>query len=96
MHNYRQLQTHNQLHHDDTSLTFIRNATNVIESKFPTSSTVVEIQSSSCHVAGHLVCSNLLKMLFALYNTEQIGININKNKFDSVSSKKTLILIICN
>ncbi|CAF4451165.1 unnamed protein product, partial [Rotaria sp. Silwood2] len=64
------LRAQNQLHYDDTSLVFIRNATSLIERKYSSSNIVLEIHSSSCRIAGQLVCSHLVKMLFALYNIE--------------------------
>ncbi|CAF3275618.1 unnamed protein product [Rotaria sp. Silwood2] len=81
------LRSQNQLKYKDTSLTFIRNVTRFIENKYPSSNGVLEMQSSSCNLAGRLVCSHLLKMLLALYDIEPIVPNVNKNKIDSSSSK---------
>ncbi|CAF3683536.1 unnamed protein product [Rotaria sp. Silwood1] len=79
------LRSQNQLHYEDTSLTFIRNVTSFIENKYPSSNGILEIQSSSCDLAGRLVCSHLLKMLLALYDVEPIVPNVKKNKVDSSS-----------
>ncbi|CAF4568674.1 unnamed protein product [Rotaria sp. Silwood2] len=87
------LRSQNQLHYEDTSLTFIRNVSSFIENKYPSSNTVLEIQSSSCDLAGHLVCSHLLNMLLVLYNIEPIVPNVNKNKIDSRSIHSTMINI---
>ncbi|CAF4611363.1 unnamed protein product, partial [Rotaria sp. Silwood2] len=87
------LQIQNQLDHNDTSLIFIRNATNLIEAKYPSSNVTFEIQPSSCNIAGHLMYSHLIKMLFALYNIEYIRHNLNKSTFDSLSIRSTITTI---
>ena len=68
----RQLQEENLLQHDDNTFSFIRNTTQLIEKKYPLTNHVLKIQSSSCRIAGHLVCDYLIKMLFAIYNVEPI------------------------
>ncbi|CAF3978277.1 unnamed protein product, partial [Rotaria sordida] len=87
------LRAQNQLHFDDTSLIFIRNATTLIERKYSCSNIILEIQSSSCHIAGQLLCSRLIKMLFALYNTEPVRQNMNKIKLNSISIHSTITTI---
>ncbi|CAF4134544.1 unnamed protein product [Rotaria sordida] len=91
--NPRILRAQNQLHFDDTSLIFIRNATTLIERKYSCSNIILEIQSSSCHIAGQLLCSHLIKMLFALYNTEPVRQNMNKIKLNSISIHSTITTI---
>jgi hypothetical protein len=49
---------------------------------------VLEIQSSSCRLAGKILCTYLFKMMLALYNTDPVFTNQNKNKIESFSSKK--------
>ncbi|CAF3345808.1 unnamed protein product, partial [Rotaria socialis] len=82
------LRDQNHLHHNDTSLTFIRNATYIIENKYPSTNTVLEITSPSCRLAGQLLCSHLLKMLFAFYNVNPVLSNeeINMNPTTSIQS----------
>lgn len=84
---YRDLQNQNKLKYDDTSFIFIRNALQIIETKYPVTNTTLEISSSSCRVAGNLFCTYLLKMLFAIYNTEPLLKNNNLNNNESYSSK---------
>ncbi len=84
--NYRQLQDHNQLQYDDTSFAFIRNVTQLIENKYSSTNVILEIQSSSCRVAGYLLCSHLIKMLFAIYNVEPLQPNDKTLNIESVSS----------
>ncbi|CAF1208637.1 unnamed protein product [Rotaria sordida] len=48
------LEDQNQLRYDDPSFSFIRNATQVIENKYSSQTIVLEIQSSSCRLAGRL------------------------------------------
>ena len=70
--NNRILREQNQLRYDDTSISFIRNATQLIENKYSSTNIVLKIQSSSYRLAGHLLCSHLLKMLFTLYDVESV------------------------
>ena len=83
----RLLRDQNQLQYDDTSLTFIRHVTSLIENKYSSTNGILEIQSSSCRLAGHLLCSHLLKMLFALYNVDPMLPNHNTIKIESISRK---------
>jgi hypothetical protein len=69
---------------------FIRNATDLIENKYSSTNVVLEIQTSSCRLAGQLFCSHLLKMLFALYNVEPALPDQKLIKVDSISSKCSL------
>ena len=64
--------------------------TNLIEAKYPYSNVVLEIQPSSSRIAGWLVCSHLVKMLFSLYNIEPVRQDVNKTNIDSFSSKNNL------
>ncbi|CAF1086183.1 unnamed protein product, partial [Rotaria sordida] len=66
------LQDQKQLICADLSFNFIRNVTQIIETKYKSTNIVMEIDSSSCRLAGTLLCSHLLKTLFTLYNTEPI------------------------
>ncbi|CAF1472691.1 unnamed protein product, partial [Rotaria sp. Silwood1] len=79
------LQDQNQLKYDDTSFSFIRNATQVIENKYSSQTMVLEIQSSSCHLTGYLFCSHLIKMLFAIYNIEPVLLNDKKTAIETIS-----------
>jgi len=76
------------LHYDDTGSLFIRHATQLIENKFPISNDVLEIQPSSCRIAGNLLCNYLLKILFAIYNVEPVLLNDNLFNNELTSSKK--------
>lgn len=54
----------------------------------------MEIDSSSCRLAGTLLCTHLLKTLFTLYNTEPIIIPEEKSStIKSISSKFIFSLI---
>ncbi|CAF4938783.1 unnamed protein product [Rotaria sp. Silwood1] len=83
------LQDQNQLKYDDTSFSFIRNATQVIENKYSSQTMVLEIQSSSCHLTGYLFCSHLIKMLFAIYNIEPVLLNDKKTAIETISLHST-------
>ena len=85
--NNRVLREQSQLRYDDTSISFIRNATQLIENKYPSTNIVLNIQSSSCRLAGHLLCSHLLKMLFTLYNVEPVLPSQKTLKNETTSSK---------
>ncbi|CAF0723704.1 unnamed protein product [Adineta steineri] len=61
----KSLRLQNQLDYNGTSIDFIRNVTNIIQNKYPTTNIILEITSSSCRLAGQLLCSHLVKMLFA-------------------------------
>jgi hypothetical protein len=84
---YRILQHQNQLKNDDISFSFIRNATQIIENKYSSAALVLEIQSSSCRLAGNLFCSHLIQMLFAIYNVEPVLPNNITHAIDSMSSE---------
>ncbi|CAF1253382.1 unnamed protein product [Adineta ricciae] len=66
------LQDENQLISGDLSFNFIRNVTQIIETKYKSANAIIQIDSSSCRLAGTLLCSHLLKTLFALYNTDPL------------------------
>ncbi|CAF3932869.1 unnamed protein product [Rotaria sp. Silwood1] len=83
------LQDQNQLKYDDTSFSFIRNATQVIENKYSSQTMVLEIQSSSCHLTGYLFCSHLIKMLFEIYNIEPVLLNDKKTAIETISLHST-------
>ena len=89
----RELQDRNQLHYDDTSFTFIRNITQLIENKYPSTNVVLEIQSSSCHVAGTLLCTYLIKMLFAIYNVDPVLPNDKIYQIEPVTSNHVFFQI---
>jgi len=88
---YRILQSQNQLQYDDTSLNFIRNVTQTIESKYPATNTTLQIDSSSCRLAGNLFCSHLVKMLFTFYNVEPIISDRKSIKSETVSGKNKIL-----
>jgi hypothetical protein len=67
---YRNVRDQNELRYDDTSLVFVRNIKQLIENQYPATNLIVEIRSSSCHLAGQILCSHLLKMLFEFYNVD--------------------------
>ncbi|CAF4711177.1 unnamed protein product, partial [Rotaria sp. Silwood2] len=48
------LQEQKKLQYDDISVAFIRNATQLIENKYPSTNIILEIDSSSCRLAGYL------------------------------------------
>lgn len=71
----------------DISSHFIQSATLLIEQLYPSINMVIEIETSSCRLAGQLMCTYLMKMLFAFYNVEpildeqiQIGIGSDTGK----------------
>ncbi|CAF1686737.1 unnamed protein product, partial [Adineta ricciae] len=66
------LQDENQLISGDLNFNFIRNVTQIIETKYKSTNAIIQIDSSSCRLAGTLLCSHLLKTLFALYNTDPL------------------------
>ncbi|CAF3129238.1 unnamed protein product [Rotaria sp. Silwood2] len=82
------LRDQNQLDYNDTSLTFIRNITYIIENKYPSTNMILEIKAPSCRLAGQLLCSHLLKMLFAFYNVNPVLSNQETNMNPTISSIK--------
>lgn len=57
----------------DTSLHFIQSATLLIEELYPSTNSTIEIETTSCRLAGQLMCTYLMKMLFAFYDTEPMS-----------------------
>lgn len=91
----RILQEEKLLISGDLSFNFIRSVTQIIETKYKSANTVIEIDSSSCRLAGTLLCSHLLKTLFALYNTEPlIGSEEQSTKNQSVPSMLIFVSIL--
>jgi hypothetical protein len=88
------MQDNNLLQYDVTSLTFICTATQSIENKYSFTNDILEIDSSSCHVAGNLLCTYLLKMLLEIYNVKPILPNDNMCNIESVSSKRRFSFIL--
>ncbi|CAF2073356.1 unnamed protein product [Rotaria magnacalcarata] len=84
------LRGQNQLEHNDTSLTFIRNITYIIENKYPSTNMILEIKSPSCRLTGQLLCSHLLKMLFAFYNVNPVQCNLETNMNPTTSIQSTI------
>ncbi|CAF5210098.1 unnamed protein product, partial [Rotaria magnacalcarata] len=83
------LQEQNKLQYDDTTFSFIRNVTQIIQHKYPSTNTVLQVQSSSCRLAGNLLCTHLLKMLLAIYNIEPILPNDKTLQIESISIHST-------
>ncbi|CAF4275616.1 unnamed protein product [Rotaria magnacalcarata] len=84
------LQERNQLQYDNTNFTFIRNATQLIENKYSSINNTLEIEASSCRLAGYLFCSHLIKMLFALYDVAEVLPTEKTSIFESMSRKKII------
>ncbi|CAF2961565.1 unnamed protein product [Rotaria sp. Silwood2] len=84
------LQEQKKLEYDDISVAFIRNATQLIENKYPSTNIILEIDSSRCPLAGYLQCSHLLNMLFTIYNTEPIISNDIISKIEPISIHSTI------
>jgi len=57
----------------DTSLHFIRSVILLIEELYPSTNVIIEIEARSCRLAGQLMCTYLMKMLFSLYNIEPMS-----------------------
>ena len=91
--NYRTLQEQNQFIYDDVSFNFIRNVTQIIECKYSSTNKILQIDSSSCRLAGTLLCTHLLKMLFALYDTESVFEPEEKTMNIQTISSKLFILL---
>ncbi|CAF4822880.1 unnamed protein product [Rotaria sp. Silwood1] len=68
----KELQEQDQLQYDNTNFIFIRNAAQIIETKYSSINNTLEIEASSCRLAGILFCNVLRKMFFALYNVEPV------------------------
>ncbi|CAF4680863.1 unnamed protein product, partial [Rotaria sp. Silwood2] len=85
------LRDQNQLDYNDTSLTFIRNITYIIENKYPSTNMILEIKAPSCRLAGQLLCSHLLKMLFAFYNVNPVLSNQETNMNPTISRPMGLL-----
>lgn len=86
----RTLKDQNQLLYDDTTLNFIRNTTQLIENKYPSTNLALEIQSSSTRLAGYLFCNHLRKMFIELYNISPLLPNELTDRNGTVQSKKLL------
>lgn len=69
----RRLKNADRLSTPNTSLHFIRSATLLIEELYPSTNAVIEIEARSCRLAGQLMCTYLMKMLFAFYNIEPMS-----------------------
>ena len=57
---------------------------------------ILEIKSPSCRLAGQILCSHLVKMLFALYNVNPVLSNQETNINQTTSSIKKFCKIIFN
>ena len=90
----RILRDQNQLQYNDISLTFIRNVTHVIENKYPSTNVILEINSSSCRLAGELLCSHLIKMLFAFYNVNPVLPSEQTNINQTTSSIRIFVKLV--
>ncbi|CAF4281668.1 unnamed protein product, partial [Adineta steineri] len=86
----KSLRLQNQLDYNDTSIDFIRNVTNIIQNKYPATNIILEITSSSCRLAGQLLCSHLVKMLFAFYNVNPVVSNHETNINQMTSTQSTV------
>lgn len=67
------LNTRKQLQNNDVSQQFVRNATLLVENVYPNTGTQkFQIDKRSCQFAALLMCNNLTKMLFAIYNVDPV------------------------
>ncbi|CAF3230326.1 unnamed protein product [Rotaria sp. Silwood2] len=85
----KELQEQNQIQYDNTNFMFIRNVAQILETKYSSINNTLEIEASSCRLAGVLFCNLLLKMLFALYDVEPVLASEKKTIIESMSLHST-------
>lgn len=62
-------------------------ATLLIEELYSSANPIIEIEASSCRLAGQLMCTYLMKMLFLLYNVESSTEEQEQSMMDVQSSE---------
>lgn len=77
------LREQGKLKNDDNDADFVQNATIMVETMYPNVNKKVDIEASSCHLAGHLMCTYLMKMLFTIYNVDPLPDAINDYRITS-------------
>lgn len=70
---FRILSNRKQLRNDDIGQQFVRNSTLLIDSLYSSNGTKkLEIDRISCRFAALMMCNNLMKMLFTIYNVDPV------------------------